>query len=381
MGSQVPGSPQLKSSYLRNNSNNSPTQNLNANSSMPSAQKSKYRNPRYVDKAMQSDPTLDPYDGRFIKKHPPGGYPKRGMTWVEWKKKNMLGIIAEAKRKRAEEDIAEKARVERIYGVMPTADSPSVTTSNLSVSSPVTASKISIEDTMKPAGEDESTILGKAPTPDPLSGEASQAHDTTTISDSDSRFKPPPPPFPSQAAHSHKMFRPPNGVRLGLHIANFPPPGISNPSPGTPSSTTPSTMTPSVAQSPFSSALSSSNSYPGLQMPGAAIVAPSPVKKKLSLGDYMNRKNNQITTPAIEKTQANAPAVVVNSQQLPAVMLKPNESILEEAQSEGIEDSAVVDTPMKDVTSPGKKPFPPTLAPTAPTPNSSVSVSRDPRLQ
>jgi uncharacterized protein len=171
------------------------------------------------------------------------------------------------------------------------------------------------------------------------------------------------PPLPSQAAHSYAHLHPPNGQRLQLSTLPPVPSFSSAATPATPASTaSPAVNTPSVAQSPFNFA-TASNSYHGLS---TGTVAPSPVKKKLSLGDYMSRRSNLATTPTIEKGQSQAlesiPAaappqvppskvsrIVEENSARPSVMVKPNESFKEEALAIGTaEGSAIVDTPMKD---------------------------------
>ena len=107
--------------------------------------------------------------------------------------------------------------------------------------------------------------------------------------------------LPSQAAHSFTHLHPPNGQRLQLStlppVPSFPSAITSaNPAP-TPS---PVVKTPSGAQPTFSFP-AASNSCAGLS---ASTVAPSPVKKKLSLGDYMSRISNLATTPTVEKTHS-----------------------------------------------------------------------------
>jgi uncharacterized protein len=117
----------------------------------------------------------------------------------------------------------------------------------------------------------------------------------------------PPPPLPSQAAHTQKSMRPFSEHRLQL--STLPPvPSFANPTnSGTHSSTafSPTPTTPSVPDSPFAYG-GSTHSYPGLS---ATTVAPSPVKKKLSLGDYKIMKSN-LNTPAVEKTQSQATATL-----------------------------------------------------------------------
>ena len=115
----------------------------------------------------------------------------------------------------------------------------------------------------------------------------------------------PPPPLPSQAAHTAKAYHPPvplNGQRL--QITNMPPVSAvsSNSGTGTPLAVTPTSTS---SQSPVG--LTFANSLPPLQTSntsptsGSALTAPSPVKKKLSLGDYMSRRN---ATPVTEKASS-----------------------------------------------------------------------------
>ena len=107
-------------------------------------------------------------------------------------------------------------------------------------------------------------------------------------------------PLPSQAAHTHSSFKAPPVPRL--HLSTLPPvPVFTNGAATTPGSAgSPSAITPSMVQSPpvllhGSSSTSAINS---------SIFAPSPIKKKLSLGDYMSRR--MATTPATEKSQSQA---------------------------------------------------------------------------
>jgi uncharacterized protein len=169
--------------------------------------------------------------------------------------------------------------------------------------------------------------------------------------------------LPSQAAHSFTHLYPPNGQRLQL--STLPPvPSFSsattsvNPAP----TASPIVKTPSGAQSTFSFP-AASNSCTGLS---ASTVAPSPVKKKLSLGDYMSRMSNLATTPTVEKThsqviESNPPTAqsqdplrkispLAEERTAPSsVMVKPNESLKEEALSTGnAEGSAISDTPLKE---------------------------------
>ncbi|KAL9621195.1 MAG: hypothetical protein Q9160_004327 [Pyrenula sp. 1 TL-2023] len=114
------------------------------------------------------------------------------------------------------------------------------------------------------------------------------------------------PPLPSQAAHTSITLRKPSLVPTSssrFSLNNVPPvPTFSD----TTSLPTPTAFMPpasaSLAQLPLS--LNTSNlpavSFQGLNAQ-SPVVAPSPVKKKLSLGDYMSRRSATMTTPTTEK--------------------------------------------------------------------------------
>lgn len=108
--------------------------------------------------------------------------------------------------------------------------------------------------------------------------------------------------FPSTAAHIIRIPQTsPNGARSSLHV-QLPP---NNFSAAFSSSSVPAT--PGSLQSPSIDVTSATST---LQTPsGASIAAPSPVKKKLSLGDYLSRRGT-LTTPASEKSQAQSGAVL-----------------------------------------------------------------------
>ncbi|KAL4979946.1 hypothetical protein BDW66DRAFT_84274 [Aspergillus desertorum] len=106
-----------------------------------------------------------------------------------------------------------------------------------------------------------------------------------------------PSPWPSSAAHIARIPLHKNpSTRVDLHL---PPVAVT----GVPSATSPDSMT-SAVSSP--STLDSSSQHPAANaLPGAGLAAPSPVKKKLSLGDYLSRRGS-LKTPTSEKTQAPA---------------------------------------------------------------------------
>lgn len=101
------------------------------------------------------------------------------------------------------------------------------------------------------------------------------------------------PPLPSTAAHNTLVpgMSPLNNRMSNLHV-QLPPNHFAVPS-------TPGAATPGSLQSP-----SDTVSQPA-QTPGGSITAPSPAKKKMSLGDYMGRRGT-MATPTTEKTQAQA---------------------------------------------------------------------------
>lgn len=101
------------------------------------------------------------------------------------------------------------------------------------------------------------------------------------------------PPLPSTAAHNTLVpgMSPLNNRMSNLHV-QLPPNHFAVPS-------TPGAATPGALQSP-----SDTVSQP-VQTPGGSLTAPSPVKKKMSLGDYMGRRGT-MATPTTEKTQAQA---------------------------------------------------------------------------
>lgn len=124
----------------------------------------------------------------------------------------------------------------------------------------------------------------------PTLRERSPNADRTTISQG---------PLPSQAAHTHAMhglFRAP---APRLNLSTLPPvPIFTNTSATTPGSVsmteTPSVATPSASQSPDLFGAPSATA-----LGSSSLVNPSPAKKKLSLGDYMRRKES--STPSAEK--------------------------------------------------------------------------------
>jgi uncharacterized protein len=193
-------------------------------------------------------------------------------------------------------------------------------------------------------------------TPDRSPLESPKAH-LNNVSNSSPTY-----PLPSQVAHSQKSTIPPGGPRL--HLATLPPvpsfTGGNSALNGVGVSGTPVASASSTVQSPLTFSCGQSPS-PGLA--SYMLATPSPVRKKLSLVDYMSRKNLS-STPVVEKTQAHADAQMedpkpqesteaasapANPTTQPAAMIKPNETFKEEAVAmDGVDGTAVDDTPMKD---------------------------------
>ena len=169
------------------------------------------------------------------------------------------------------------------------------------------------------------------------------------------------PPLQSQAAHSITSLQAPNGKRLQLNTLPPVPSFANSGASPSPSSSTPGAVLMAVPQSPAGLSIGSL-SYPGLSN---GIVTPSPVKKKLSLGDYMSRRSTLATTPSLEKTQSQSlevptsappgaespPSVSSLSKDTrspTSVMPKPSDSLKQTASSVACVEEAIVDTPMKD---------------------------------
>lgn len=130
--------------------------------------------------------------------------------------------------------------------------------------------------------------------------------------------KPPfPPPWPSTAAHNSRV--PPslkdlaNGSGSGSGSGGHRPSSDLHVSLPPPSSTTVPVQASATSPGSATSALSPQSNEAGTQAPGAGITAPSPVKKKLSLGDYLIRRGTM--TPTSEKPSPVMPPPPPSQQQ------------------------------------------------------------------
>ncbi|PWY73632.1 hypothetical protein BO70DRAFT_297181 [Aspergillus heteromorphus CBS 117.55] len=141
----------------------------------------------------------------------------------------------------------------------------------------------------------------------PVDTSPSRSHDThldaSPLSGRGSVKPPLPPPWPSTAAHNARI--PENAehkLRPDLRVPLPPATAPSHPPATSPGSTAPLTLSsPSAESSP----------QPSLNIPStsvSSVAGPSPVKKKLSLGDYLIRRGT-LATPTSEKAPAAAPAM------------------------------------------------------------------------
>ena len=169
-------------------------------------------------------------------------------------------------------------------------------------------------------------------------------------------------PLPSQAAHTHKTFKPPAAPKL--HLSTLPPvptfpSSATSASSSSASATTPGLTTTATAMSP-TPMTSGHGSHAVLTAPP---VTPSPARKKLSLGDYMSRR--LASTPSTEKSQVQVglggeeveSAKVAPSVTEPCVGtiaeatqdLRPGQQLSVQVAAEGgLSSSTLEDTPMKD---------------------------------
>ncbi|MCJ1478581.1 hypothetical protein MMC13_007262 [Lambiella insularis] len=161
-----------------------------------------------------------------------------------------------------------------------------------------------------------------------------------------------PPPVPQAWSNSQLPDRKPplNGYRTADLRVQLPPKQLYSGGPATPVIQTPNSMTSDgTSQSPlihtpasFPPSLATSSTY----MP-----APSPIKKKLSLSDYMSRKGSShnietpITTVQAERSPLAHPSPAGSSPTMTSTVLKASESPINEAQDRSMEISAGIMTP------------------------------------
>jgi hypothetical protein len=317
--------------------------------------------PQYVDSEMQTDP--DENDPHYVPPRPP-----RRIAFVPLTRRLL---------KRCHEDRL------RLEGLSRQHDPSTV---QAAASAPPPKSDLSIDEELSPRQRHDDIEMKDADTAEmakaqPLVNKSSPDPAEPTLaakqSLSDSALQSPSPPWPSTAAHNMPApSKTANGVRSDLRVQLPPPQFTSVP---LLANNTPNTPTPSCLQSPVT--LKSTASQLGLQTPGSSVVAPSPAKKKLSLGDYMSRCGT-LTTPTAEKSQSQAISIqtspatqqTINS---PGISIQTHFSFGKPHGEEPKRESPVVqDVFMKDV------PYSPT-SPHADAPSGQYTsgLSRDPRLQ
>ncbi|MCJ1353237.1 MAG: hypothetical protein MMC33_003222 [Icmadophila ericetorum] len=168
------------------------------------------------------------------------------------------------------------------------------------------------------------------------------------IDSHDPVFKP--PPSPRSLHNGLPPDRKPliNGYRSAdLHV-QLPPKQLFNNDPSTPTVGTPNATSSLIAQSP-TLMTPTPGLYPSLSSSSSSMIQPSPVKKKISFGEYSKyrRNSHKPDTPAIEKNdqqfQSSSPTTALTPDQV----TKPLESVLEEVREKDhpMDGSAVPDIP------------------------------------
>lgn len=154
-----------------------------------------------------------------------------------------------------------------------------------------------------------------------------------------------PPPLPQAWSHPSPSERKQsiNGFRTADLRVQLPPKQLFSGAPTTPLTIgTPGSISTSIAQSPVLQTPSACPLF--FSVPTSNLVQPSPVKKKLSLGDYMSRRSShKVDTP----TSATAPSPTApgSSPTMTHTTLKSSDSTIEEAKENITEGSAVMETP------------------------------------
>ena len=163
-------------------------------------------------------------------------------------------------------------------------------------------------------------------------------------------IKPPAPPWPSTEPHTHieEQQRFQGHRSAGLHV-DLPPARLFDSASiaGSSISATPGPLSASAFQSPLSTGSLPSLPAPSFMSPvtlgSKSITQPSPVRKKMSLTDYMNKKK----TPALEKTQSQSlqsMSATAGIRQSPALSANPgsegSEIASDPADRNGVEQEA-----------------------------------------
>ncbi|KKK23724.1 hypothetical protein ARAM_007323 [Aspergillus rambellii] len=204
---------------------------------------------------------------------------------------------------------ADRVRLEQIQQqqpISPSFESNVIHNASPVVSSPHGAAPLTVT-TPSVSGEREDVEMRDVESPTGTESGMSQSRDAPLdVSPSFGRSagKPQFPPLPSTAAHNARIpgAKPAKSPRFDLHVP-LPPNNVTS----LPSATSPSSAISPAVSSP--STLDPASQHPVTVVPGSGVTAPSPVKKKLSLGDYLIQRGT-LKTPTSEKTQSQATAML-----------------------------------------------------------------------
>ncbi|EER22988.1 SET domain containing protein [Coccidioides posadasii C735 delta SOWgp] len=203
-----------------------------------------------------------------------------------------------------------------------------------------------------------------------LARPASRSSDHAPIESPELPFKPPRLPLPSTAAHNFPV-RSPSGDEPGkLRVQ---PPQAQPSSPVSFSNNPSSGPHPTYLPPPLSTKL---QGPPSSLTPGLGITAPSPVKKRMSLGDYMRSRGN-LTTPSAEKSHT----LILSGGQPPTPSAAPGNST--ESGHTPTKPTRTADEPIKresDTTSDVVMKDASSLPPHADKSSNPALLSRDPRI-
>ena len=158
----------------------------------------------------------------------------------------------------------------------------------------------------------------------------------------------PPPPGQNNSPTEPPKEQPLNGFRSTDLRVQLPPKPVFNGNPLTPTVA----ITPTMAQSP----LVQTPAFPGVFASALNIVQPSPIKKKLSLGDYMSRRSShhqRVETPSAAGNSSSAKDL----EDSPTTTntggtAKSLAALAEEATDHNMEGSAITGTPRAEVGDP-----------------------------
>lgn len=169
----------------------------------------------------------------------------------------------------------------------------------------------------------------------------------------DSPFKFPPSPWSSNNAQPYNRKQHTNGYRsadLRVQLPSKQP--FSTISESTPTLvSTPTVLSASLAQSPLSHV---SSTYPPLSTSTSSLIQPSPVRKKISFGEYIRRgsqKHDTLATGTVEKQQGGSSPIMTHDVMKPLAL----DILPEEAKGYSGREKTVVETPKVEAGSSSEK--------------------------